>query len=206
MKGEVTTIKVRYNSGGTRIARRITISKYIKLEELEYKIRERFDVSLDKRIEIYYLDDEGDHIAITFEEELALALESPNALTLELVVKPKIIDAFYTYPKVSKGSPGDITEVLVEDQWLTIPSATRNDTKAWGTHIYTGDSDLVKALVHTEKIELTDLPPRYNVIATLRFLPGCIKYIGSTSQGITTLNYGPYDLSYVIEDVRTVPL
>ncbi|CAG8546375.1 7864_t:CDS:2, partial [Diversispora eburnea] len=200
---ETIIIKARCNVDEGQVARKIVIDKNIKLEELEYKLRERFDVSYDKRVELYYLD-EQDHIAVTFEDELALAMESSKVPIFELVVKQKAIDGFYTYPKVSKGKPGDVFEVLVESQWLTITNATRDDTKAWGTFIYTDDSDVVKALAHTEKVELTDIPPEYNVIATVRFLPGCLKYYGSSCQGITTMSFGPYISSFIIEEVRVI--
>ncbi|CAG8522057.1 18852_t:CDS:2 [Acaulospora morrowiae] len=206
MNSEIVVIKARYNLGKRKIARKLLIKKDIKLVDLEDKLHDRFDVNYDKKIEIYYLDEEKDYVAITHQEELALAMETEDSLTLELIVKSKIVESFCTYPKISRGNPGDIIDVLIEDQWLTLSNALRDDTKAWGTHIYTEDSDVVKALAHSEKIDLADLPPQYNIVATLRFLPGCIKYIGSTVQGITTLNYGPYDLSYIIEDVRAVPL
>ena len=61
------------------------------------------------------------------------------------------------------------------------------------------------ALVHADKICLAHIPPPFNVIATVRFLPGCVTYVGSTRNDITTQSYESYGTSYVIEHVRLVP-
>ncbi|CAG8536966.1 13316_t:CDS:2 [Funneliformis caledonium] len=179
-------IKVRYTNLREVFSRNIVINKNIKLKELEAKIRERFDVGYDENVEIYYIDDDKDRIAISFEEELALAMENGKIQTLEIVTKPKTVDDICVYPDVPNGKEGECLEVLIESEYLTIANATNSDTKAWGTYIYTNDSDVVKTLVHSEKIKLPATAPPYNVIATLRFLPGCIKYIGSASQGDRT--------------------
>ena len=111
----------------------------------------------------------------------------------------------FTYPQIHKGKPGDCVEVLVESEYLTMGNATRSDTKAWGTYIYTDDSDIVRVLGHTGKVALPDTPPDYNVIATLRYTTGNLKYLGSVSNGVTTMDYGPYEISYYLESVRVVP-
>ncbi|CAB4405149.1 unnamed protein product [Rhizophagus irregularis] len=203
---EFMIIKARHTSHGETKARKIYADKNIKLEELEYKIRERFDISYEKGIEIFYLDEENDRVIVSFEDELMLALRNSKIPVFEIIVKPKTVDNECIYPQVPKGKPGDCVEVLVESQYLTLPNAMRDDTKAWGTYSYTNDSDIVKVLAHSEKVDLPDDPPPYNVIATLRLLPGNLKYIGTTIHGITTLNYGPYDLSYIIESIRLVPI
>ncbi|CAG8556679.1 15343_t:CDS:2 [Funneliformis mosseae] len=195
---ETMIIKVRYTNLREVFSRNIVINKNIKLKELEAKIRERFDVGYDENVEIYYIDDDKDRIAISFEEELALAMENGKIQTLEIVTKPKTVDDICVYPDVPKGKEGECLEVLIESEYLTIANATNSDTKAWGTYIYTNDSDVVKTLVHSEKIKLPATAPPYNVIATLRFLPGCIKYTGSASQGVNSLNFGPYETSYII--------
>src|ERR1043165_9070631 len=112
----------------------------------------------------------------------------------------------FVYPQLPKGKICECVEVLIEPQYLTTDNATSENTKAWGTFVYTEDSDVVKALVHSGKIEVSENPPPYNIIATLRFIPGCIRYVGSTSQGITTFDFGAYQSSYYIDDVRTIPL
>ncbi|GBC00738.1 hypothetical protein RclHR1_03960012 [Rhizophagus clarus] len=199
-------IKARHTSHGETAARRINVDRQIKLDELEYKMRERFDISYEKGIELFYLDEDNDRVIVSFEDELALALESSKIPIFEIVVKPKVVDSECTYPQVPKGKPGDCVEVLVESQYLTLANAMREDTKAWGTYTYTNDSDIIKVLAHSEKIDLPDDPPPYNVIVTLRLLPGNLRYIGTTTRGVTTLSYGPYDLSYILENVRTVPI
>ncbi|CAG8821167.1 6635_t:CDS:2, partial [Racocetra fulgida] len=62
-----------------------------------------------------------------------------------------------TYPHVVKGKIGEIVEILIESRWLTIINATREDTIAWGTDIFTDDSDVVK-------VDLTDTPPQHDLV------------------------------------------
>ncbi|CAJ0841021.1 387_t:CDS:2 [Entrophospora sp. SA101] len=172
MDKDSIAIKVSCNTNNIEtVTRKISIDKNIKLEELEYKIRERFNINYDRGIDIYYIDEENDRIYVTHEDELLLVLKSQESPKFDVVVKSV---------------------------------KSKSGTKAWGTYIFTDDSDIVKALAHSEKIELADTPPSHNVIATIRFLPGCLEYVGSTNQGISTLDFNEYDLSYVIEGVRTV--
>ncbi|CAG8640774.1 1668_t:CDS:2 [Dentiscutata heterogama] len=199
-------IKIRYKRDGKQVARKIDIRKNISLEELEQKLRERFDISYDKRVELHFLDEENDRIVISFEDELALILASQKAPIFELTVKTKVVDNFYNYPKVAKSKPGETAEVLIQSKWLTTASIIRRDTKVWGTWIFTDDSDIVKALVHLGKIELTEQPPQYNLIVSLRYLPGCLKYLGSINEGVSSEDFGPHDASYIIESFRTVAL
>ncbi|CAG8473956.1 9704_t:CDS:2 [Cetraspora pellucida] len=205
MGDENVIIKARHVVSGELVARKLVVSKDIRLDDLEYKLRERFNVSYDRRIELYYIDDDNDQIIITYEDELALALGSSRIPVFGLYVKPKSVDKVCTYPHVVKGKIGETVEILIESRWLTIINATREDTIAWGTDIFTDDSDVVKAVTHSEKVDLTDTPPQHDLIVTIRFLPGCLKYAGSTRQGITTMSYGPYELSYIVDDVKTIP-
>ncbi|CAG8642979.1 11779_t:CDS:2 [Gigaspora margarita] len=199
MTDENIIIKARHVVSGELVARKLVVNKDIKLDDLEYKLRERFNVSYDRRIELYYIDDDNDHIIITFEDELALALESSKLPVFGLTVKPKTVEKVCTYPHIIKGKFGELVEVLIESRWLTITNATREDTIAWGTDIFTDDSDIIK-------VDLTDTPPQHDLVVTVRYLPGCLKYNGSSRQGITTLSYGPYELSYMIEDIKAIPI
>ncbi|CAG8772069.1 10620_t:CDS:2 [Gigaspora rosea] len=199
MTDENIIIKARHVVSGELVARKLVVKRDIKLDDLEYKLRERFNVSYDRRIELYYIDDDNDHIIITFEDELALALESSKLPVFGLTVKPKVVEKVCTYPHIIKGKFGELVEVLIESRWLTITNATREDTIAWGTDIFTDDSDLIK-------VDLTDTPPQHDLVVTVRYLPGCLKYNGSSRQGITTLSYGPYETSYIVEDIKAIPI
>ncbi|KAF0462687.1 Rxt3-domain-containing protein [Gigaspora margarita] len=160
MTDENIIIKARHVVSGELVARKLVVNKDIKLDDLEYKLRERFN-------------------------------------TVEKVC---------TYPHIIKGKFGELVEVLIESRWLTITNATREDTIAWGTDIFTDDSDIIKAITHSEKVDLTDTPPQHDLVVTVRYLPGCLKYNGTSRQGITTLSYGPYELSYMIEDIKAIPI
>jgi len=48
-------------------------------------------VGYDKKIEIFYTDDEKDRVVVSFEDELVLALENGNTL-FEIVTKTKVKD------------------------------------------------------------------------------------------------------------------
>ncbi|CAG8456767.1 850_t:CDS:2, partial [Scutellospora calospora] len=198
-------IKARYKLYGKQISRKINIRKNISLEELEQKLRERFDITYDKRIELYSPDEDNDLIVISFEDELALILASQKFPIFELIVKPKVVDNFYIYPNVIKSKPGETAEIFIKSKWLTTASIMRQDTKVWGTGIYTDDSDIIKVLVHLGKLDLTEQPPQYNLIVVLRYLPGCLKYVGSTNEGVTSEDFGPYVTSYMIDSFRFVP-
>ncbi|CAG8579509.1 15771_t:CDS:2, partial [Cetraspora pellucida] len=191
---------------GKQVARKIDIRENISLEELEQKLRERFDISYDQRVELHSLDEEDDRIVVSFEDELALILASQESPLFEMIIKPKVVDSFHTYPKVAKSKPGDIVEIMISSKWLTTASITRKDTRIWGTWIFTDDSDIIKALVHVGKLELTEKPPEYNLIVAIRYLPGCLKYVGSTNEGITSEDFGPHDTSYIIESFRMLAL
>ncbi|CAI2170432.1 17208_t:CDS:2 [Funneliformis geosporum] len=201
ISGETMIIKVKYTNLLESFSRKIVVDKSIKLKELENKIRERFDVDFDQSVEIFYIDDDKDRIAISFEDELALALENGKLQTFEIIV-----DEFCVYPEVPNGKVGECVEILIESKYLTIANATSSNTKAWGTYIHTNDSDIVKTLANSEKIKLNEVAPPYNIVAVLLFVPGCINYIGSVSQGVRTMDFGPYDTSYIIKGVRAVPI
>ncbi|CAJ0650770.1 14811_t:CDS:2, partial [Entrophospora sp. SA101] len=73
MDKDSIAIKVSCNTNNIEtVTRKISIDKNIKLEELEYKIRERFNINYDRGIDIYYIDEENDRIYVTHEDELLL--------------------------------------------------------------------------------------------------------------------------------------
>ncbi|CAG8447337.1 5965_t:CDS:2, partial [Dentiscutata heterogama] len=110
-------------------------------------------------------------------------------------------DYDFTYPNIPNCEIGDVIKVFIGSQWLT--STNTRGKKAWGTDIYTSDSNLVMGKL---KLDLSEAWPVYDIIVTLCFLPGQHNYTGSTRQRITTKSYGFWRLSYIIEDVETIPL
>lgn len=63
--------------------------------------------------------------------------------------------------------------------------------RAWGTDVYTDDSSVCTAAVHAGKITLKD-----GGAVTFEIRPGQNAYIGSTRNGITSSNYGPWGGSF----------
>jgi hypothetical protein len=53
-------------------------------------MRERFDISYEKGIELFYLDEDNDRVIVSFEDELTLVLESSKIPVFEIVVKPRV--------------------------------------------------------------------------------------------------------------------
>ena len=64
----------------------------------------------------------------------------------------------------------------------------------WGTDIYTIDSSICTAAVHAGKFALETGGP-----VTIELRPGESAYKGSTRNGITTNDYGPYGSSFVLK-------
>ena len=69
-----------------------------------------------------------------------------------------------------------------------------NGSSVWGTDIYTVDSSICTAAVHAGKFALETGGP-----VTIELRPGESAYKGSTRNGITTNNYGPYGSSFVVK-------
>jgi len=64
----------------------------------------------------------------------------------------------------------------------------------WGSGTYTRDSSICRAAVHAGAAK----PGGGKV--TVRGVPGCVKYEGSTKNGITTESWGAYEGSFYFED------
>ncbi len=67
----------------------------------------------------------------------------------------------------------------------------------WGTDVYTSDSSLAKAAVHSGL-----LADGAGGALVVRILPGQSSYAGSSRYGVTTSAYGAYGLSYSLEAAR----
>ncbi|PVH28270.1 hypothetical protein DDE20_13805 [Pararhodobacter oceanensis] len=61
----------------------------------------------------------------------------------------------------------------------------------WGTNIYTDDSTLSRAAVHAGLVQVGQ-----SSVVQVTILPGQQSYAGSTSNGVTTSNYGQWTGSY----------
>jgi len=67
----------------------------------------------------------------------------------------------------------------------------------WGTEVYTSDSNLGAAAVH-----MGLLKPGEKGIIRVRVIDGQQAYQGSTRNGVTSSNYGPWNVSFTIERVQ----
>lgn len=83
------------------------------------------------------------------------------------------------------GSEEEIGGIL----YFRITGATNG--RIWGTDIYTYDSPIGVAAVHAGFIK-----PDQSGIAAARVLPGQKEYHGSTQNGVTSVSYGNYNVSY----------
>lgn len=67
----------------------------------------------------------------------------------------------------------------------------------WGTDEYTTDSSIAAAAVHAGLLEEGGTG-----IVKLRLLPGKDEYQGTTRNGVSTRNWGPYNSSYRLDKVE----
>jgi hypothetical protein len=72
--------------------------------------------------------------------------------------------------------------------------AAGKESSVWGTDVYTLDSSICTAAVHAGKFALETGGP-----VTIELRPGESAYKGSTRNGITTNDYGPYGSSFVVK-------
>ena len=68
-------------------------------------------------------------------------------------------------------------------------------SSVWGTNIYTDDSSICSAAVHTGLITTKD-----GGTITIRIQPGESSYLGSTSNGVSSEDYGIWDGSFIFVD------
>jgi LCCL domain-containing protein len=67
------------------------------------------------------------------------------------------------------------------------------DGSLWGTGIYTTDSTLAKAAVHAGVLKVGQ-----SGVVTVMILPAQAVYAGTTQNGVTSSDYGPYPSSFQI--------
>lgn len=63
----------------------------------------------------------------------------------------------------------------------------------WGTEVYTSDSSICSAAVHAGVITQAD-----GGLVLVTMLPGQDSYVGSTANGITTIDYAAWDESFTV--------
>ncbi len=101
----------------------------------------------------------------------------------------------FEYELAPAPDPGNLTSYrgLDGDSFIF---EVRGDTSsiAWGTDIYTDDSYLSAVAIHAGILEQGETG---TVVVTI--LPGEESYTGSTSNGVTSLDYGEWDGSYIVE-------
>jgi len=91
--------------------------------------------------------------------------------------------------------PGSLYEYQNrEGQVLTFEVIGAIDGSVWGTEIYTTDSDLSTAAVHSNVLRQGE-----KGIVKVTILPGQDAYVGTNSQGVTSSSYGRYGGSYKIQ-------
>jgi hypothetical protein len=74
---------------------------------------------------------------------------------------------------------------------FTCPSGGQAST-VWGTDIYTHDSSVCTAAVHAGLIDFED-----GGVVVIEMRPGEASYVGTTANGVTTMSYGRWGLSFV---------
>ena len=76
-----------------------------------------------------------------------------------------------------------------------------NDENVWGSMIYTEDSPLTVAVVHSGFVQVGQV-----CVVTFKILPGQSSYIGSTQNNITSLAWTGWWGSYTILNATCIEL
>jgi len=89
----------------------------------------------------------------------------------------------------AKDLPGGASGVT-----LSVLITGNNSGSAWGSGPYTADSNLGIAAVHSGLLTVGQ-----SAVLKVRFVPGQPSYTGSSKAGVSTSNWGAYDLGYILE-------
>ncbi|CAI2179858.1 9918_t:CDS:2 [Funneliformis geosporum] len=157
---------------------------------------------VESKIEDDGEDEKENYIGSTTIELQPAASDLNNHLNKNKISKHKrFIKARLDYPEDFSDEFVDVYyEVKIKSEFLLFSNAVRSDIDLWGTGVYCSGSDVFKALVHSHPIELTETPPPYDVIVTLKILGPQKKFVGSESNGISSLDYYDYNRAFTIED------
>ncbi|RHZ49024.1 hypothetical protein Glove_535g45 [Diversispora epigaea] len=136
-------------------------------------------------------------------KELEVEVKKILSNTKEAKKNERPIKARIIYPESLRrgGTVDTYYEVVFKSSFLTLKCVHSSSLNPiYGTGIYTDDSDLLKALIHSKPIKLSEDPPPYNILATIKILGTQSHYIGSYSNGLHSRDYGVWSNSFQIED------
>lgn len=107
-----------------------------------------------------------------------------------LAVRAKIYEVLGVRrdPGALRARPGDVGKSFLYDVRGSASGSV------WGTQIYTTDSTLATAAVHAGVLK-----PGQRGIVRVRIFPGQPNYQGSTANGVRTMSYGAWGLSFTVE-------
>ncbi|MGE4453506.1 MAG: LCCL domain-containing protein [Sphaerochaeta sp.] len=120
------------------------------------------------------------------------------ALSLDLAGTVTVHEAFSHIPEGDPWSlSGDLFSERVGEVFsLTLPPGGEG-LAVWGTDVYTGDSNVGTAAVHSNLISFQEGGTVY-----FKILEGRTYYQGSTRNGVESLRYGSWPLSFMFTDKR----
>ncbi|MEX2172690.1 MAG: LCCL domain-containing protein [Pirellulales bacterium] len=94
--------------------------------------------------------------------------------------------------RVQSSDPGSLKKFRDRvGQTLTFKVTGKTSGSVWGSDVYTDDSSLATAAVHAGILQ-----PGQTGIVRVRIMPGRADYEGSTTRGVTTHSYGPWEGSF----------
>ena len=99
------------------------------------------------------------------------------------------------------GKMNSLVDILLPAKHLTSDAKQVCLRQVWGTDVYTDDSDLVAALVHTGHVKLKSAPPKTPLLVSLRICPAQATYAASERNGLKSREWsGKHDgVSYKVE-------
>lgn len=94
-----------------------------------------------------------------------------------------------------------LVEVLLPAKYITSDLKNVKLRRLWGTDVYTDDSDLIAALVHTGHVKLKPAAPKLPLLVSLRVCPPQTSYCGTERNGLTSRSWTKEhcSVSYKIE-------
>lgn len=92
-------------------------------------------------------------------------------------------------PIADPGTMADFSQRIGDSVAVTITGST--DGSVWGDAVYTSDSNLAAAAVHSGLLR-----PDETAVLVVDIVDGLNRYTGSTRNGVTTLSYGTWSVAY----------
>ena len=129
--------------------------------------------------------------------EASLTKEAKFAQAKAVAARIRELKAGPIVAQADPGTPGALRAQVGKVFYFEVTGG--NGGTVWGTDIYTDDSPIATAAVHAGVLQVGQ-----KAVLKVTILAGQASYTGSTRNGVTTSDYGPWGGSYKVELARGV--